>query len=107
MSESTEQIPRTHKYSSLGRWPGEVDSDGVSGLMDKLQLDESVLTKILVNAVKEQQYIIMEQQQQLEELKKQNERMKSSNAALGNDLNELKVQMDKIQNILFQQVERD
>jgi len=42
------------------------DSKGSSGLSDKRQFDESALTKIMVNAIKEQQSIIKSQQEQID-----------------------------------------
>ncbi|MCW3162415.1 tail fiber domain-containing protein [Chryseobacterium oryctis] len=47
-----------------------IDDTQKSGLKDKRELDESALTKILVNAVKEQQQQIAELKKEIEELKK-------------------------------------
>jgi len=47
-----------------------VDDTKKSGLKDKRELDESALTKILVNAVKEQQKEIVQLRKEIEDLKK-------------------------------------
>jgi hypothetical protein len=46
------------------------DSEGPSGLKDKRQFDESALSKIMLNAIQEQQRMIEEQNQTIQELLK-------------------------------------
>jgi len=46
------------------------DTEGPSGLKDKRQFDESALSKIMVNAIQEQQKMIEEQQKMIEEQNK-------------------------------------
>jgi hypothetical protein len=46
------------------------DTNGPSGLKDKRQFDESALSKIMVNAIQEQQKMIEEQQKMIEEQNK-------------------------------------
>jgi hypothetical protein len=77
------------------------DSDGPSGLQDKRQLDESALTKILVNAVREQQQIIERQNKEIELLKSSNDQLTHANQSITNDLMELKAQMEEVRQLLF------
>ncbi len=46
------------------------DTEGPSGLKDKRQFDESALSKIMLNAIQEQQRMIEEQNQRIQELLK-------------------------------------
>jgi hypothetical protein len=46
------------------------DTEGPSGLKDKRQFDESALSKIMLNAIQEQQRMIEEQNQTIQELMK-------------------------------------
>jgi hypothetical protein len=82
------------------------DTDGPSGLVDKRQLDESALTKILVNAVQEQQQIIERQQKEIEELKASNNQLTQGNQSMTNDLHELKAQMEEVRQLLFNRADK-
>jgi cell shape-determining protein MreC len=72
------------------------DTDGASGLADKRQFDESALTKILVNA-------IQEQQQQIEELKQDNTQLKTAlqNKVEGDDFEKLKAEIQYLKDALL------
>ena len=61
------------------------DTEGPSGLKDKRQFDESALSKIMLNAIQEQQRMI-------EELKRMNENQQKEIQKLSIEINELKKQ---------------
>jgi hypothetical protein len=54
------------------------DSNGPSGLNDKRQFDESALSKIMINAIKEQQLMIDQQARMIEELIKRVESLEKN-----------------------------
>jgi molecular chaperone GrpE (heat shock protein) len=68
------------------------DTEGASGLPDKRQFDESSLTKILVNAIKEQQA-------QIENLQKENQDYKSG-------YNSLKAELENIKSYIYSETKK-
>ena len=76
------------------------DTDGVSNLSDMRTVNESALTKILVNAVKEQQTIIEQQNKKIESISKENALLKSELNQIITSNQSLQKQIDKILSVL-------
>ena len=66
------------------------DSEGPSGLKDKRQFDESALSKIMLNAIQEQQVMIQEQQKLIDEFKQINENHQKAIEKLSIEIEQLK-----------------
>ncbi|MFM2037912.1 MAG: hypothetical protein RL432_851, partial [Bacteroidota bacterium] len=66
------------------------DTEGPSGLKDKRQFDESALSKIMLNAIQEQQRMIEEQQRMIDELNLMNENQQKSIEKLSQEIEQLK-----------------
>jgi hypothetical protein len=66
------------------------DSEGPSGLKDKRQFDESALSKIMLNAIQEQQVMIQEQQKLIDAFKEINENHQKSIEKLSIEIEQLK-----------------
>ena len=74
------------------------DTEGPSGLKDKRQFDESALSKIMLNAIQEQQRMIEEQQKMIKEQQKLIDSFRQVNENQQNAIEKLSIEIEQLKN---------